>query len=67
VDVGLRVAHRGTSSVRYELGIFGSGNGNGNGNVAAAQGHFVHVYVDAHTRKPTSLSPTLFSVLDALL
>jgi len=24
VDVGLRVAHRGTSSVRYEIGIFGA-------------------------------------------
>ena len=61
VDVGLRVAHRGTSSVRYELGIFGSGD------TAAAQGHFVHVYVDAHTRKPAPLSPTLVAVLDALL
>ena len=62
VDVGLRVAHRGTSSVRYELGIFGQG-----GDTAAAQGHFVHVYVDAQTRKPTSLPPSLVSVLEALL
>lgn len=61
VDVGLRVAHRGTSSVRYELGIFGAGDS------AAAQGHFVHVYVDAVTRKPVALSPSLVSVLDALL
>ena len=61
VDVGLRVAHRGTSSVRYELGIFGCDD------TAAAQGHFVHVYVDALTRKPAPLSPTLVSVLDALL
>ena len=61
VDVGLRVAHRGTSSARYELGIFGSSD------TAAAQGHFVHVYVDALTRKPAPLSPTLVSVLDALL
>ena len=61
VDVGLRVSHRGASSVRYELGIFGSGD------TAAAQGHFVHVYVDAHTRKPAPLFPTLVSVLDALL
>ena len=61
VDVGLRVAHRGTSSVRYELGIFGGGD------TAAAQGHFVHVYVDARTRQPTPLSPTLVSLLDALL
>ncbi|MFM6991328.1 MAG: acyl-CoA thioesterase [Rhodoferax sp.] len=62
VDIGLRVAHRGTSSVRYELGIFGR-----DGHTAAAQGHFVHVYVDAQTRKPTPLSPSLISVLDALL
>jgi acyl-CoA thioester hydrolase len=62
VDVGLRVAHRGTSSVRYELGIFGAGD-----STAAAQGHFVHVYVDALTRKPVALSPSLVSVLDALL
>ena len=60
VDVGLRVAYRGTSSVRYELGIFGSGD------TAAAQGHFVHVYVDALTRKPEPLSPKLVSVLDTL-
>jgi acyl-CoA thioester hydrolase len=61
VDVGLRVAHRGTSSVRYEIGIFGSGD------TAAAQGHFVHVYVDPQTRRPAPLSPTLLSVLDTLL
>jgi len=61
VDVGLRVAHRGTSSVRYELGIFGAGDS------AAAQGHFIHVYVDALTRKPVPLAPTLVSVLDVLL
>jgi acyl-CoA thioester hydrolase len=61
VDVGLRVAHRGTSSVRYELGIFGVGDS------AAAQGHFVHVYVDALPRKPAPLPATLVSVLDALL
>lgn len=60
VEVGLRVAHLGTSSVRYELGIFGAGDS------AAAQGHFVHVYVDALTRKPVPLSDTLVSVLDAL-
>ena len=61
VDVGLRVAHRGTSSVRYELGVFGSGD------LAVAQGHFVHVYVDAITRKPAPLPTTFVSVLDALL
>ena len=62
VDVGLRVAHRGTSSVRYELGIFAQG-----APTAAAQGHFVHVYVDALSRKPTSLPESLVTVLEALL
>jgi len=61
VDVGLRVAQLGTSSVRYELGIFGKSD------TAAAQGHFVHVYVDAITRKPAPLSATLVSILNALL
>src|SRR5215207_6236930 len=36
VEVGIRVAHLGTSSVRYELGIFRAGD-----DLAAAEGHFV--------------------------
>ncbi|HST61386.1 MAG TPA: thioesterase family protein [Longimicrobium sp.] len=50
VEVGVRVAHLGTSSVRYELGIFRHGD-----DTAAAEGHFVHVYVDRDTRTPTPL------------
>jgi len=61
VDVGLRVAHRGTSSVRYELGIFGAGD-----STAAAQGHFVHVYVDRHNRRPVPLSASFLTVLATL-
>src|SRR5688572_3643834 len=38
VHCGLRVAHLGTSSVRYELGVFRNDD-----DLAAAQGHFVHV------------------------
>src|SRR5450432_3122860 len=38
VRAGLRVAHLGNSSVRYEVGIF-----RGREDTAAAQGHFVHV------------------------
>src|SRR5829696_9991386 len=41
VEVGVRVAHLGTSSVRYELGVFRAGD-----DLAAAEGDFVHVYVD---------------------
>src|SRR3569623_800396 len=50
VRAGLRVAHGGTSSVRYEIGIFRNDD-----TTAAAQGHFVHVYVDRRSNKPAPL------------
>ncbi|SPD42827.1 Thioesterase (fragment) [Cupriavidus taiwanensis] len=50
VVAGLRVARLGTSSVRYEVGLF-----SGDNEVAAAQGHFIHVYVDRATRRPVPL------------
>ena len=53
VTVGLRVARIGTSSVRYELAVFRNDEAD-----AAAQGHFVHVYVDRTTRRPASLPST---------
>ena len=61
VQVGIRVARLGTSSVRYEVGIFGEGE------MTAAKGHFVHVYVDRHTRRPTALPSHLKTVLETLL
>ncbi len=50
VTAGLCVAQLGNSSVRYEVGIF-----RGEDREASAQGHFVHVYVDRLTRKPTPI------------
>jgi len=47
VEAGLRVAHLGRTSVRYEIGIFRQGD-----DAPAAAGHFVHVYVDRVTRRP---------------
>lgn len=61
VEAGLRVAHVGRSSVRYELGLFGEGEP-----LTAAKGHFIHVYVDRATRKPALLPDPLKAVLDAL-
>ena len=61
VEVGIRVAHLGTSSVRYELGIFRPGEG-----LASADGHFIHVYVDRDTRKPVPLPDDLRAVLEEL-
>ncbi len=61
VDAGLRVAHIGTSSVRYEIALFAQGS-----IVAAAQGHFVHVYVDRVTRRPAILPQALQEALSSL-
>ncbi len=62
VDVGIRVAQMGRSSVRYEVGIFIAGQGE-----SAASGHFVHVYVDRAQRRPVALPDALRSALDKLL
>lgn len=62
VVAGVRVAHIGSSSVRYEVAIFPADH-----NLpSAAKGHFVHVYVDRITRKPTALPLTLTTVLETL-
>lgn len=58
VDAGLRVAKVGTSSVRYEIGLFRAGDPD-----EAAEGHFVHVFVDRESRRPTPLPPTLRAAL----
>ena len=62
VWAGLRVAHMGTSSVRYEVGLFADGE-----DLAAACGHFVHVYVDRQTRRPVPLPEPLKTTLETLL
>src|SRR5262245_36528351 len=59
---GLRVAHLGTSSVRYEIGIFRNDEPR-----AAAQGYFVHVYVDRATTRPVPLPESLRAALEPLV
>lgn len=61
VEAGLRVAHLGASSVRYEVGLFAQGAPH-----SAARGHFVHVYVDRATRRPAALPPALVQTLEKL-
>jgi acyl-CoA thioester hydrolase len=62
VQVGLRVARIGSSSVRYELGVFAQAD-----EWTAAHGHFVHVYVDKATRRPVSQLPAVLKqVLEQL-
>ena len=61
VEAGIRVAHMGSSSVRYEVGLFAQG-----APLTAARGHFVHVYVDRATQRPVPLPEPLRQVLQAL-
>lgn len=62
VKVGVSVASIGRSSVRYEIGIFSK-----DAETCAAQGYFVHVYVDAQTRRPIEIPTHLRNALAALL
>ena len=62
VVAGMRVAHMGNSSVRYEIGLFEEDS-----DVAAAQGHFVHVYVERKSQRPTALPAPMREALATLL
>ena len=62
VDVGLRVRKLGRSSVTYEIGLFRQGDDD-----PAATGHFVHVWVDRATGRPTPVPSVVRSALQALL
>lgn len=62
VVAGIRVAHVGASSVRYEVALFPTDASL----PCAAKGHFVHVYVDRTLRRPAPLPPELLSVLESL-
>ncbi len=66
VDIGLRVERLGTSSVIYRVGLF-----QGDGDEAAAEGRFVHVYVDnthgAGRRPVCPLPEEIRTVVDALV
>ncbi len=58
IDAGLRVGHLGNSSVRYEIGLFRQGS-----DVAAAEGHFVHVFVRRDDQKPVVIPMQLKDAL----
>ena len=61
VTAGLRIAHLGRSSVRYEIGLFRNDDVH-----AAAAGHFVHVYVDRATRQSVPISETVRTAMQEL-
>lgn len=61
IAAGLRVTKLGNSSVRYEVGIFREGE-----DAASAQGHFVHVYVDRESRKPSAFPEKMRALLQTI-
>jgi acyl-CoA thioester hydrolase len=62
IDAGYRVAHLGTSSVRYAIGLFRQGEDS-----AAAAGHFIHVNVDKKSRAPQPINAQTRACLTALM
>ena len=62
VQAGLRVETLGRSSVRYGIGLFDADR-----EEAAAEGWFVHVFVDRATRRPEPIGAALRTALDALM
>ena len=62
VDAGLRVEKLGNSSVRYGIGLFRAGE-----DAPAAEGWFVHVFVDRETRRSTPIPDAIRAALQALV
>jgi acyl-CoA thioester hydrolase len=62
VQAGLRVAHLGSSSVRYEIGLYREGAAE-----PAATGWFVHVFVDRAQRRPVDVPAPLRAALERLV
>jgi acyl-CoA thioester hydrolase len=61
VTAGIRAARLGSSSVRYEVGLFRNDE-----QQASAEGFFVHAYVDRQTRRPQPLNERLRHALQNL-
>ena len=61
IEAGIRVAKLGTSSVRYEIGLFTADH-----DAPAAEGFFVHVYVDRVSRRPVPVDAAYRAALEAI-
>lgn len=61
IDAGLRAGHLGNSSVRYEIGLFREGK-----DEAAAEGHFVHVFVERGVQKAVPIPAAIRAALESI-
>jgi acyl-CoA thioester hydrolase len=62
VEAALRVERLGNASVRYGIGLFVEG-----AETPAAEGWFVHVFVDRATRRATPIGDVMRAALERLL
>jgi acyl-CoA thioester hydrolase len=62
LEAGLAVMKLGSSSVVYDIAIFRQGD-----DAPAASGHFVHVWVDRATQRPTPIPPAIRAALTPLV
>jgi acyl-CoA thioester hydrolase len=62
VDAGMRVVRLGSTSVTYEIGLFRAGD-----DAPAADGRFVHVWVDRATQRPVPIPSNIRAALVPLV
>lgn len=61
IEAGLRIGRLGTSSARFEIGLFRDSE-----DLASAQGHFVHVYVDRVSSRPCPIPESMRRTLEKI-
>ncbi|HET6469377.1 MAG TPA: thioesterase family protein [Geminicoccaceae bacterium] len=62
VHAGLRIGRLGTSSVRWEIGLFRNEE-----DTTSADGHFVHVFVERSSQRPVPIPETVRAALARLV
>jgi len=62
VDIGVSVARVGTTSMTYQIGLFGHDK-----TTPKAQAQFTEVLIDKHTLKPRALTPAISAALNRFL
>jgi acyl-CoA thioester hydrolase len=61
IQGGLRIGRLGTSSVQYEIGLFGRDDTS-----ARADGRFVHVFVDRASQRPAPIPPRIRAAFERI-
>lgn len=59
ITAGLRAGRLGSTSVTYEIALFGEGD-----DVPASTGHFVHVFIDRDSQKSVSIPDPIRALIE---